>query len=116
MRKDQIDKIVELRKTGIGYRSIAAAMGLSRDVVRYHCKVMGIDGFGDEVKSRQEEFVSKEFCKNCKMSINNNHIAGRRKTYCSASCKKKWELERPLKKWLKISQTRTKEREECKLC
>ena len=23
---------------------------------------------------------------------------------------------RPLKKWLKISQTRTKEREECKLC
>ena len=26
------------------------------------------------------------------------------------------EKGRPLKKWLKISQTRTKEREECKLC
>ena len=25
-------------------------------------------------------------------------------------------FQRPLKKWLKISQTRTKEREECKLC
>ena len=96
MRKDQIDKIIELREIGIGYRSIAAAMDLSRDVVRYHCKVAGLEGYGDEVKKRPEEASSKEYCKNCKIRINNNHVAGRRKTYCSIDCKKKWELDHPV--------------------
>lgn len=92
MRKEQIDKIIELRKIGIGYRSIAAAMNLSRDVVRYHCKIAGLEGYGDEVKKRPQEASSKKYCK---IMINNNHVAGRRKTYCSIDCKKKWELDHP---------------------
>lgn len=96
MRKDQIDKIIELRKIGIGYRSIEAVMALSKDVVKYHCKLAGLEGYGDEVKKRPEEASTKEYCKNCKIRMNNNHVAGRRKTYCSIDCKKKWEIDHPV--------------------
>lgn len=96
MRKEQIDKIIELRKIGIGYRSIAAALDLSRDIVRYHCKVAGLDGYADEVKKRQEEVIYEDYCRNCKLPINGDHVAGRRKTYCSIDCKKKWELDHPV--------------------
>lgn len=96
MRKDQIEKIIELRKMGIGYRSIASAMNLSRDIVRYHCKVAGLDGYGDELKNRLEEMISKDFCENCKICINDNHVTGRKRTYCSPECKKEWERAHPV--------------------
>lgn len=46
MTNEQKEKIIELRKLGIGYRSIATAMDLSRDSVRNFCKSRGLDGFG----------------------------------------------------------------------
>lgn len=49
MTDEQKDKIIELRKIGIGYRSIAEALDLSRDKVRYYCKVQGLDGYGTEI-------------------------------------------------------------------
>lgn len=96
MKKEQIEKIAELRKIGIGYRSIAAAMGLSRDAVRYHSKVLGLDGYADDVKKNpNQEQSSKEFCKNCKDPINGDRKSGRRRTYCSSICKKEWESDNP---------------------
>lgn len=41
MKKEEINKIAELRKIGIEYRSIASAMGLSRDVIRYRAQKKG---------------------------------------------------------------------------
>lgn len=41
MTKAQKEKIIELRKLGIGYRSIATAMDLSRDSVRIFVRVTG---------------------------------------------------------------------------
>lgn len=64
MKKEQKEKIIELRKMGIGYRSIATVMGLSRDIVRYHCKAEGLDGYGVEVQKKiQEEPKSRSFAK-----------------------------------------------------
>ena len=46
MTNEQKEKIIELRKLGIGYRSIATAMNMSRDKVRNFCKAQGLDGYG----------------------------------------------------------------------
>lgn len=97
MTKEQKAKIIELRKMGIGYRSIATAMGLSRDIVRYHCKAQGLDGYGAEVQKKiKEKPQTKDFCKNCGERINKNHTTGRPKTYCSIKCKREWENNHPI--------------------
>lgn len=41
MTNEQKEKIIKLRKLGIGYRSIATAMDLSRDSVRNFVRVEG---------------------------------------------------------------------------
>lgn len=50
MTNDQKEKITELRKIGIGYRSIAMASDLSRDIVRNYCKAQGLDCYGSDIK------------------------------------------------------------------
>lgn len=49
MNNEQKEKIIELRKLGIGYRSIANAMDLSRDKVRSFCKAQGLDGYAKTI-------------------------------------------------------------------
>ena len=63
MTNDQKEKITELRKIGIGYRSIAMASDLSRDIVRNYCEAQGLDGYGSDIKKKPDEEFSKEFCK-----------------------------------------------------
>ena len=41
----QAKQIRELRLRGAGYKSIASAVGLSRDTVRNYCKSHGLDGY-----------------------------------------------------------------------
>ncbi len=53
MTNEQKEKIEELRKIGIGYRSIAMALDLSRDIVRNYCKSQGLDGYGAEIKKKK---------------------------------------------------------------
>lgn len=45
MKNEQKEKIIELRKLNIFYRSISTAMDLSRDSVRNFCKSRGLDVF-----------------------------------------------------------------------
>lgn len=97
MTDEQREKIMELRKIGIGYRSIALALDLSRDMVRNFCKSQGLDGYGTEIKKKNiDESLSKEFCRNCGKRINEKPTGGRPKTYCSKKCKKEWEEAHPI--------------------
>lgn len=89
MTNEQKEKIIELRKLGIGYRSIALAMNISRDKVRYFCRTKGLDGYGKNIKEKED------VCKNCGEKINQGPIKGRRKTYCSIECKREWEEKHP---------------------
>lgn len=96
MNDEQKDKIVELRKIGIGYRSIAVALDLSRDKVRNFCKAQELDEYGAEIKKKKsDDNYSKEFCKNCGVRINEKPTGGRPKAYCSQKCKRKWEENHP---------------------
>lgn len=42
MTEQQAKQIREMREQGIGYRSIALTVGLSRDIVRNFCKSRGL--------------------------------------------------------------------------
>ena len=96
MTDKQREKIIELRKLGIGYRSIATAMNMSRDKVRNFCKAQGLDGYGKNNKKADGEKTIRELCKNCGRQINKKPIKGRPKTYCSIECKKEWEVKHPI--------------------
>lgn len=43
----QAARIKELRTQGVGYKAIASAVGLSRDIVRNYCKANGMEGYGE---------------------------------------------------------------------
>lgn len=43
----QAAQIETLRMQGKGYKAIASAVGLSRDIVRNYCKANGMEGFGE---------------------------------------------------------------------
>jgi len=67
MTNEQKEKIIELRKLGIGYLNIAMAMDVYRDKVRNFWKAQELDGYGKKkVKNKSgdaqtvtEIFVSK---------------------------------------------------------
>lgn len=47
MTEEQAGQIKALRIEGKGYKAIASAVGLSRDIVRNYCKANGLDGYGE---------------------------------------------------------------------
>lgn len=49
MTEIQAAEIKALRMQGKGYKAIASAVGLSRDIVRNYCKANGMEGFGADV-------------------------------------------------------------------
>ena len=60
MTKEQAERIRELRMRGKGYKAVASALGLSRDIVRNYCKVNGMEGYGEAVRlNLQKEMAEK---------------------------------------------------------
>ena len=59
MTDEQALQIRSLRANGMGYRTIASTLNLSRDVVRNYCRSNGIGGFradnGKKLKTRMED-------------------------------------------------------------
>lgn len=49
MTEIQAALIEEMRMQGKGYKAIASAVGLSRDIVRNYCKAKGVEGYGETV-------------------------------------------------------------------
>lgn len=47
MTQAQAVQIKALRAQGMGYKAIASAVGLSRDIVRNYCKAHGMEGYGE---------------------------------------------------------------------
>lgn len=60
----QAAQIEILRMQGKGYKAIASAIGLSRDIVRNYCKANGMEGFGEaaamNMQNRQAGKTSKD--------------------------------------------------------
>lgn len=86
MTSYQQRQVREFRRKGVGYRAIAAVVGVSRDEVRNYCKSRGLDGLGDEVMAKAKK---ERFCQQCNKKLP-PHKSGRVSKYCSDECRQKW--------------------------
>ena len=69
----QSKQIREFRMKGVGYKSIASVLGLSRDSVRNYCKSHGLDGYATEVAANIQEQTQMEItCPRCGQVIVNH--------------------------------------------
>ena len=78
-----------LRERNLGYRAIAAQMGLSRDTVRNFCIAHHLSG----VRAGAEAKVATN-CKYCGTALV-QPTRGRKRKFCSDACCRKWWSENP---------------------
>ena len=83
-------QIYDLRLKGLGYKAIAAVLGLTRDSVRSYCKRNGIDGDAMVVSLNvAEKKKQKLVCACCSKPIQQKK-RGRSRRFCSEECRRKW--------------------------
>lgn len=103
MNEYQKKKICELRMAGLGYKAIANAVGLSRDIVRNFCKNNRLNGYLAYADDNfRKTALEPRLCLNCQMPIKQNK-RGRVKKFCSEFCRRSWWKENPDKKTMKAS-------------
>ncbi len=90
MTDAQAAQVKELRLKGMGYRAIADALGLSRDIVRNHCKAKGMGGYADAAtRNLQEREGRSGICPCCGKEIAQQGN-GRPRKFCSERCRRQW--------------------------
>ena len=89
MTEKQKERILKLRKAGMGYRKIATLIGSNRDSVRNYCKSQGVNGYGKQDGTRKKQSESG-FCKVCGVELI-QPPTGRRRLYCSTECRRIWQ-------------------------
>lgn len=82
-------RIRELRQRGIGYRTIAAELGIGRDTVRNFCTSHDLNGV-----AAARLFTPANVCPCCGGEILQPH-RGRRRRFCSDACCRKWWAAHP---------------------
>lgn len=88
-------QIHDLRLKGIGYKAIAAVLGVSRDSVRGYCIRNGLDGDSKVVALNIEERIKHNLlCTGCNKPIRQNE-KGRTRRFCSEECRRKWWKDNP---------------------
>lgn len=60
MTEIQRVQIEALRMQGKGYKAIASAVGLSRDIVRNYCKANGMEGFGEAAAMNMQNRLTSQ--------------------------------------------------------
>ncbi|MEA4896874.1 MAG: RNA polymerase subunit sigma-70 [Christensenellaceae bacterium] len=84
----QARQIREQRLKGCGYKAIASAVGLSRDLVRNYCRSNGLDGHA-EVLAADDQAHRDIRCPNCGKPLTQPRT-GRRRKFCSDACRRSW--------------------------
>lgn len=95
MTEAEKQQIQDLRLEGIGYKAIAAMLGMTRDRVRGYCKRNGLGGDAQVVGLNVEERINQnKICTSCKKPIKQKE-RGRARKFCSDECRRKWWRENP---------------------
>lgn len=95
MTELQRKQIINMRKNGKGYKTIATAVGMSRDAVRNFCKRNSMTGYGQATALNTEERIeNNEICANCCTPIQ-QPAKGRHKKFCSDECRRDWWRKHP---------------------
>ena len=83
----QAAQIRDMRLEGMGYRAIADALGLSRDIVRNRCKAKGMAGYGTEAARNLQG--RDGICLCCGKEATQKRM-GRPRKFCSEKCRRQW--------------------------
>ena len=83
MTNEQKARITSLRHDGIGYATIAAMLGISKEAVKSFCRRNALKG--NTAFSPKPEGM----CRNCGAEIVQNPKA-RKKVFCSPDCRSAW--------------------------
>ncbi|PYG84789.1 hypothetical protein LY28_03582 [Ruminiclostridium sufflavum DSM 19573] len=103
MTEFEKQQIQDLRLKGVGYKAIAAILGISRDSIRGYCKRNGLDGDSKVVSLNVEEKINQNLlCACCGKSIKQKK-RGRSRRFCSEDCRRKWWNDNPDKRSRKES-------------
>lgn len=91
LKTEQKQQVLELRKKGYGYKSIASILQINRDSVRNLCKSHGLAGYGQPTfnKTDEEKTITK-VCLNCGKELNTEEKRGRKPKFCSENCRRTW--------------------------
>ena len=86
----QEEQIRLLRAQGVGYRQIANQLNLSRDAVRYYCKVNNLNGQGEAVQANIQRIMTDDtVCSYCGGFLVQPKT-GRKRRFCCEACRRKW--------------------------
>jgi hypothetical protein len=88
MTEEIREKILELRRTGMGYQAIANEVREKRDAVRYICKSRGLGGNGEDIHPENT-------CPSCCKPLIQPRGRGRRRRFCSENCRRAWWKKHP---------------------
>lgn len=96
MDNNQKREIVRMRLCGMGYRTIANEVGLSRDIVRNYCKSRGLAGYASEgiIIDERKFTKDKNVCAECGSRIIQPKT-GRARIFCSDECRRQWWSRHP---------------------
>lgn len=83
-------QIQDLRLKGVGYKAIAAVLGISRDTIRGYCKRNGLDGDSKVVSLNLEEKKNQNLICACCNKVIKQKEHGRVRRFCSEECRRKW--------------------------
>ena len=90
MTDTQAAQIKELRVNGLGYRTIADSLGLTRDIVRNYCKANNMGGYAKATALNiQERMAEGKVCVCCGKEITQPEN-GRPRRFCSDQCRRQW--------------------------
>ena len=92
MTDTQAKQIQDFRVQGLGYRTIASVLGLSRDVVRSYCKNNGLGGYSAEAVGNTQQ---SNACPYCSQTIQ-QPATGRKRKFCSDTCRRAWWAVHPM--------------------
>jgi predicted nucleic acid-binding Zn ribbon protein/DNA-binding CsgD family transcriptional regulator len=95
MTEEEKEQIYDLRLKGVGYKAIAAVLGISRDSVRGFCKRNGLDGDAEVVSLNvKEQMKNHVLCIYCGKPIKQKD-KGRTRKFCSEYCRRTWWKNNP---------------------
>lgn len=90
MTEFEKQQIQDLRLKGVGYKAIAAVLGISRDSIRGYCKRNGLDGDSKVVSLNIEEKINQNLlCACCGKPIKQKK-RGTKRRFCSEECRRTW--------------------------
>lgn len=89
MTELQKQKIISLRRQGIGYLKIAQELGISQNTVKSYCRRNNLTKTDEITEPKEMSAETEHFCLQCGAGVPQNEKR-KLKKFCSDKCRMKW--------------------------